>query len=217
MSLPQRLPLPKLPPKAGLPARPATALPERPTMTAAPAMATPAAPPPSAQTASMVARAPVAAAPRPLPVALIDIHGLSPNMAAMMEAIRVYEDLLVEENAMLRAGDANGVATLLDRKLNATRLYQERQRVVLADSEATRSLSPEQRSQVVGMVRSLEELAKENTILLKANMSAIEQLFQVINSATRKMRKREISYSQAGVIRDYAQAQSSSLAYNHTI
>jgi hypothetical protein len=67
------------------------------------------------------------------------------------------------------------------------------------------------------MVRALEELAKENTLLLKANMGAIEQLFEVINTAARKMRKREVAYSQAGVIRDYHQASTTSLAYNHTV
>jgi hypothetical protein len=151
------------------------------------------------------------------PVPLIDIRGLSPAMQSMMEAIRIYEDLLVEENAALRTGDSKTVAALLDRKMGATRLYQDRLRTVLGDGEATRALTPEARAQVVSMVRSMEELAKENTLLLKANMGAIEQLFEVINTAARKMRKREVAYSQAGVIRDYHQASTTSLAYNHTV
>jgi hypothetical protein len=160
--------------------------------------------------------APQPAAPR-APLAPVDIRGLSPAMSAMMEAIRIYEDLLTEENAALRAGDSKTVAALLDRKMGATRLYQDRLRTVLGDGEATRALAPEQRAQVVSIVRSLEELAKENTILLKANMGAIEQLFEVINTAARKMRKREVAYSQAGVIRDFHQASNTSLAYNHTV
>jgi hypothetical protein len=167
---------------------------------------------------------PVAAAPIPAPavaprapVALIDIRGLSPAMAGMMEAIRIYEELLIEENAALRSGDSKTVAALLDRKMGATRLYQDRLRTVLGDSEITRSLSTEQRTQVVSTVRALEELARENTVLLKANMGAIEQLFEVINTAARKMRKREVAYSQAGVIRDYQTAATTSLAYNHTV
>jgi len=225
MSLPQRPPLPKPPPKAGpagLPPRagvPAGLPPARPTVAApaaAPAMLQPqaAAPAPIAPVAPAVQAAP--AAPRP-PVALIDIRGLSPAMAGMMEAIRIYEDLLVEENAALRSGDSKTVERLLDRKMGATRLYQDRLRTVLGDGEITRSLNPEQRAQVVSMVRSLEELAKENTVLLKANMGAIEQLFEVINTAARKMRKREVAYSQAGVIRDYHTAATTSLAYNHTV
>jgi hypothetical protein len=138
-------------------------------------------------------------------------------MQSMMEAIRIYEELLVDENAALRSGDSKTVAALLDRKMGATRLYQDRLRTVLGDAEATRALTPESRAQVVAMVRSLEELAKENTLLLKANMGAIEQLFEVINTAARKMRKREVAYSQAGVIRDYHQASTTSLAYNHTV
>jgi hypothetical protein len=156
------------------------------------------------------------ATPRPA-VPLIDIRGLSPAMAGMMEAIHIYEELLVEENQALRSGDSKTVAALLDRKMAATRLYQDRLRTVLGDAEITRSLSTEQRTLIVAKVRSLEELARENTVLLKANMGAIEQLFEVINTAARKMRKREVAYSQAGVIRDYQTAATTSLAYNHTV
>ena len=224
MSLPQRppLPLPKPPPKAGPPGLPPpraavpvqaapAALPARPAMAAA---AMPAAAPPAPAAPALPAAA--QAAPR-IAVPLIDIRGLSPAMAGMMEAIQIYEELLVEENAALRSGDSKTVAALLDRKMGATRLYQDRLRTVLGDGEITRSLSTEQRSQVVAMVRSLEELARENTVLLKANMGAIEQLFEVINTAARKMRKREVAYSQGGVIRDYQTAATTSLAYNHTV
>lgn len=251
MSLPQRPPLPKPPPKAappGLPPRAAgaqtampgapaaAALPGRPAMAAPaaapalpgrPAMPAPAAPmvqpqipvaAPMAPAAPVAQAAPVApAAPPRSPVPLIDIRGLSPAMAAMVEAVHIYEELLVEENNALRSGDSKTVAALLDRKMGATRLYQDRLRTVLGDGEITRSLTPDQRAQVVSMVRSLEELAKENTVLLKANMGAIEQLFEVINTAARKMRKREVAYSQAGVIRDYHTAATTSLAYNHTV
>jgi len=247
MSLPQRppLPLPKPPPKAGPPglpprpgapvqaapatpagppARPAVATPSMPTAAAPaappvrpgmpqPQMAAPAAP---VVPAAPAMPTPVQAAPR-APLPLIDPRGLPPAMAGMMEAIQIYEELLVEENAALRSGDSKTVAALLDRKMGATRLYQDRLRTVLGDGEIIRSLSTEQRTQVVSMVRSLEELARENTVLLKANMGAIEQLFEVINTAARKMRKREVAYSQAGVIRDYQTAATTSLAYNHTV
>lgn len=219
MSLPQRQPLPKPPPKAPPPRGPGLP-PARPVM-AAPA--TPVAPAPIVPPVQAQAPAPAAPPQHAVPVTprspvpLIDLRGLSPAMQSMMEAIRIYEELLVEENAALRSGDSRSVAALLDRKMAATRLYQDRLRTVLGDGEATRALPPETRAQVVSMVRALEELAKENTLLLKANMGAIEQLFEVINTAARKMRKREVAYSQAGVIRDYHQASTTSLAYNHTV
>ncbi len=255
MSLPQRPPLPKPPPKAGpagLPPRPgapASLPPARP-IVAAPALpaAAPAAPAMPAQAmpirapmpqqlqpapmapAPMVPAAPAAPAmPAPAamapavpmapraPVAMANTAGLPAAMVGMVEAIRIYEELLIEENAALRASDSKTVEKLLDRKMGATRLYQDRLRTVLGDAEITRSLSTDQRAQIVSMVRSLEELAKENTVLLKANMGAIEQLFEVINTAARKMRKREVAYSQAGVIRDYHTAATTSLAYNHTV
>jgi hypothetical protein len=194
----------------------APAAPVQPQLQAAAPVAAPAAPAPVAAAPAPPPQHAVPVAPRS-PVPLIDIRGLSPAMQSMMEAIRIYEDLLVEENAALRSGDSKTVAALLDRKMAATRLYQDRLRTVLGDGEATRALAPETRAQVVSMVRALEELAKENTLLLKANMGAIEQLFEVINTAARKMRKREVAYSQAGVIRDYHQASTTSLAYNHTV
>ena len=257
MSLPQRPPLPKPPPKAGpagLPPRPGApgahslpshapaGLPPARPVVAAPAMpaAAPAAPAMPAQ--AMPVRAPmpqqlqpapiapaapampalaamapgVPAAPR-APVAMANTAGLPAAMVGMVEAIRIYEELLIEENAALRASDSKTVEKLLDRKMGATRLYQDRLRTVLGDAEITRSLSTDQRAQIVSMVRSLEDLAKENTVLLKANMGAIEQLFEVINTAARKMRKREVAYSQAGIIRDYHTAATTSLAYNHTV
>jgi len=221
MSLPQRPPLPKPPPKAlptGLPPKhhaPHHA-PAHPVAAAPAAPAAAAMPQRPAMPVMPAAPAPMAA-PRPLSTPSIDMNGLSPNLQAMMEAVEIYEALLEEENEMLRTGNSDGVAAILDRKMSATRLYQERQRTVLGDPEATRSLTPEKRTQVVAKVRALEDLARENTILLKANMSAIEQLFEVINTAARKMRKREVSYSEAGVIRDYNIAHHTSLAYNHTV
>ncbi len=147
----------------------------------------------------------------------VDTRGLPPVLTPLIEAMKAYDELLTEENAMLKAGDAKGVATLLDRKMTATRLYQERLRSVLADPQSTRSLSQEQRASVVNLVKCFEERAKENTILLKANMGAVEQLFEVINTAARKMRRQEVAYSKAGTVCDTYSRNGVSLAYNSTI
>jgi hypothetical protein len=160
---------------------------------------------------STAAKQPVLTMPR------IDESTLPASLGPMVEAIRLYDALLVEENALLTSGDSKGVAALLDRKMSATRLYQERLRAVLADSAGNRALPAEQRSTVVAMIKCLEARAKENTVLLKANMGAIEQLFEVINTAARKMRKREVAYSKAGRICDSYSPHSVSLAYNQSI
>ncbi len=216
MSFPQNPNLPKPPPRlppVGRPGSPAPAprtLPPLPTAAAAPPPATPQRPgtPQAGQPAVQPASRPSANA---------DIRGLPASLAPMVEAIRLYDDLLTEENTFLRAGDANGVSALLDRKMAATRLYQERLRSLLGDSQATRGMNPDQRSAVIGMVRGLEERAKENAILLKANMSAIEQLFEVINTATRKMRRQEVAYSKGGRLWETYNRNGASLAYNNTI
>jgi hypothetical protein len=147
----------------------------------------------------------------------MDIRTLPGSLGPMVEAIHIYDALLTEENAALKAGDSKTVEALLDRKMAATRLYQERLRSLLADQQCTRSMAPEQRAEVIAMVRCLEERAKENTTLLKANMGAIEQLFEVINTAARKMRRQDVAYSKAGTMCDTYNANGVSLAYNHTI
>jgi hypothetical protein len=176
--------------------------------TTAPAAAAPASA--SAKAASPVAR-PAATMPQ------VDARSLPPTVAAMVEAIRLYDDLLIEENAALKASDAKTVEALLERKTAATRLYQERLRSLLSDPQNTRSLPPDQRNTVIAMVRCLEERTKENSILLKANMGAIEQLFEVINTAARKARRQDLAYSKAGTMRDIYTRNSVSMAYNSTI
>lgn len=245
MSFPQNPNLPKPPPKAP-PSRVPGALPAPPARPAAPtSVARPATPSPAAQPAPLAPRpASPSLAPRPAPAAaasaaapatanaapqpagaasaprpkpMMDLKGLPANLGPMVEAIQIYDDLLYEENTLLRAGDAKAVSALLDRKMAATRLYQERLRTMLADTQSTRSLTTEQRSEVVSRVKALEQRAQENAILLKANMSAIEQLFEVINTAARKMRHQEVAYSRAGLVCDNYSRNGVSLAYNNTI
>jgi hypothetical protein len=225
MSFPQNSHLPKPPPKAlpgargplGPPSAPAlgtAAGPVAPIVRMTPAMATGTVPPTPARPAAAVG-APAKAATRTMPS--IDIRTLPASLGPMVEAIHLYDDLLTEENAALKAGDSKSVEALLERKMAATRLYQERLRTLLADPQCTRGMAPEQRSEVIAMVRCLEERAKENTTLLKANMGAIEQLFEVINTAARKMRRQDVAYSKAGTMCDTYNRNGVSLAYNHTI
>ncbi|MDR3440787.1 hypothetical protein [Telmatospirillum sp.] len=148
----------------------------------------------------------------------IDLKNLPQPMIAMLEAIKIYDELLIEENIALRASDAKVVEALLERKTAATRLYQDRLRALLSDPKNTRGLPTDQRNAVIAMVHCLEERTKENSILLKANMGAIEQLFQVINTAARKARRQDLAYSKAGTMRDvYGGHNGVSLAYNNTI
>jgi hypothetical protein len=149
--------------------------------------------------------------------AAIDPKALPEALVAMLEAIKIYDDLLTEENAALKAGQSKTVEGLLDRKMAATRLYQERLQILLSDPQNTRGLPPDQRNEIIAMVRHLEERTKENSILLKASMGAIEQLFQVINSAAKKARRQELGYSKAGLLREAYNRSGMSLAYNHTI
>lgn len=233
MSLPQNSHLPKPPPKALPGARAPLGMPPSPGGGQTGPSLRPAMPPATPATLGMTSLAPAAPAQSPRPVATaaapgkpaltarsmpsIDIRSLPASLGPMVEAIHIYDELLTEENAALKAGDSKTVESLLDRKMAATRLYQERLRTLLADPQSSRTMAPDQRSEVVAMVKCLEERAKENTILLKANMGAIEQLFEVINTAARKMRRQDVAYSKAGMMCDNYIRNGVSLAYNHTI
>lgn len=220
-NLPPGRPTPALPPGRPAapniaPGRPAASAQSVPSVPNTPTTPAPAALTPVAQlVAAAGGLAKPAAAPRTMPK--VDIRTLPPSVGPMVEAIHLYDALLTEENAALKAGDSKSVEALLDRKMAATRLYQDRLRTLLADPQSTRSMAPELRNEVVAMVRCLEERAKENTTLLKANMGAIEQLFEVINTAARKMRRQDVAYSKAGMMCDGYNRNGVSLAYNHTI
>lgn len=225
MSFPQNAHLPKPPPKTlpgnrsplgAPPAPPAKVVAQpAPRPGVSPSPATTGAAPTSIRPTASAVPGKTAAGVKTMPS--VDIRSLPANLGPMMEAIRIYDDLLIEENAALKTGDSKTVESLLDRKMAATRLYQDRLRTLLADQQCTRSMAPNLRSEVISMVRCLEERAKENTILLKANMGAIEQLFEVINTAARKMRRQEVAYSKAGMICNNYNRNGVSLAYNNTI
>lgn len=135
----------------------------------------------------------------------------------MVEAIDLYDAILTEENTLLRGGDAKGIAALLDRKIAATQLYQERLRALLADEAGRKTLSPEQRAKTTALAHGLEERAKENALLLKANMTAIEHVIEAVNGAARRSLRKEVGYSGKGNIRETYGTQGGAIAINRTI
>lgn len=163
------------------------------------------------------AKAVPAAVPSPSHRPTVSLAGLPPSLAAMVEAIDLYDAILTEENTLLRGGDAKGIAALLDRKIAATQLYQERLRALLADEAGRKTLSPEQRAKTTALARGLEERAKENALLLKANMTAIEHVIEAVNGAARRSLRKEVGYSGKGNIRETYGAHGGAIAINRTI
>lgn len=185
------------------------------------APASKAAPAAPAHPASAPSSANPAAPKRPMPEAsqadLALIRSLPENLSQMIEAVSIYDALLTEENAMLEANDAHGVAAMLDRKIAATQLYQDRLRAVLADASSTRALEPKQREKVIILVKAMEEKARKNAVLLQANMHAIEQVIDAVNLAARKMKRHEVGYSEGGKILETYGPSGSSMALNSTV
>ena len=213
MKQPPRPPA-KLPPRGGPmsppPARPsqppgAAAPPARP-QAPAPVAARPApehaSPTPSARP-SPIRRSSAAAAgnaPGRARTAMVAAAGATGTVGAVIEAVRLMDGVLVEENQVLRRHDAKAAAALQERKLAATRLYHERMRALARDPDAARAMPDQQRAELVAMARALDAHVHENAILLKATMDSIDRLFGAINTAAQQKAKREVSYSRKGVV-----------------
>jgi hypothetical protein len=143
--------------------------------------------------------------------------GAAGTVGALVEAVRLVDSVLHEENEALRRYDARTAAALQERKTAATRLYHERMRILARDSEATRSIDPQQHAELVAMARGLDERVRENAILLKATIVSIDRLFAAINTAAQERVKKEVSYSRAGVVAASNQPGAASVAFNRTV
>lgn len=204
-------PPPKLPPKAPPGVAPKAPPPMAPK--ALPQLA------PKAPVAGSITVTPGSPAPQPATIrantgpAVTPIAGLAPQIAAMTEALQIYDAILIEENALLTRQDVRGVAALLDRKQKATTLYQERLRGTLANAATLEKLTPEQSGKVSRLAQTLQSHLVENAALLKGSMHALDRVFGVINEAVRKSRDQQVTYSAAGRV-DGPGVTSSAIAFN---
>lgn len=218
--------LPKPPPKAP-PMAPPMAKPGA-TVTTMPGKA-PTMPVPGSATMGAKPGAPAAAGPRvvampgaapSVPTAVTPtavIPGLPPCLATMAEAVKLLDQVLAEENQFLKNHDARSVAALQDRKQAVTRLYQERLRVLSQTENPGKEISADQRDKMIALVKAMEAKAEENTILLKAQMDAIERLFETINATVREQKNPDVTYSNKGVVSGSLSTTTAALAYNTTI
>jgi hypothetical protein len=147
----------------------------------------------------------------------IDNEGLPEAIKPMIQAITIYDKILSEENICLKNADSQGVAALLDKKISATVIYQERFKNLMSDQSALSSLTTLQRDSIISRVQILDKKAKENLLLLKANMGAIEQVFDVINKAALKVRRKDVAYSADGSLKDEYSPHNVSLAFNQSV
>jgi hypothetical protein len=143
--------------------------------------------------------------------------GAAGTIGGVIEAVKLVDEVLIEENDVLRRHDARGAALLQDRKQAATRLYMERMRVLIKDVNSAKKISPEQRLQLGQMARGLDQHVRDNAILLKATMDSIDRLFGAINVAAQKKSKRDLSYSRRGLVADAASAHAASIAFNRNV
>ncbi|HEY1722786.1 MAG TPA: hypothetical protein VGG27_16190 [Magnetospirillaceae bacterium] len=143
--------------------------------------------------------------------------GATGTVSGVIEAVRLMDDVLAEENQVLRRHDARAAAALQERKTAATRLYHERMRVLARDTEAARTMEPEQKAQLIALAQGLDERVKENAILLKATMDSIDRLFSAINHAAQQHVQKEVNYSRGGRVAPSAAQGAASIAFNRTV
>ena len=143
--------------------------------------------------------------------------GANGTVSAVIEAVKLVDTVLMEENKVLRRHDAQAAAALQERKIAATRLYHERMRALTRDVEAARAMSLEERHELVELARGLDDRVKENAILLKATMDAIDRLFGYINQAAQQKAAREVAYSRAGIVGPSGSPTAASIAFNRTV
>jgi hypothetical protein len=152
--------------------------------------------------------------PRAMPS--ISPEGLPPVVALLTESMRLYGEVLIEENALLRKHNTAAVGSLLGRKLAATRLYQERMEQTLRDKKVLENIPLEQRVRVHALAHALEEQAAQNAVLLRASMSGLDRVLEVINSTVRNERQREAPYSKGGRLESARGRRSVAIAFNAT-
>jgi hypothetical protein len=186
--------------RPGLPPRPGAARPGI-TTGAAPAVQAP----PLPGTPSGAARA-----------AKVAAAGATGTVSAVIEAVRLVDTVLTEENQVLRRHDARAAAALQERKQAATRLYHERMRIFARDTEAARAMKPEEKAELLAVAQGLDQRVRENAILLKATMDSIDRLFAAINTAAKQKVEKELAYSRGAIVAPSSQPGAASVAFNRT-
>lgn len=151
-----------------------------------------------------VAQAAAPAAPQP---------GRPPQMAALTEAMQIFDAIIVEENALLRRQDVQAVKAMAERKEKASVLYLERLRGAFSDAEALGQLPPDERARMAALAQQMKGHVDENAALLRASMQAVERMFGAINDQVRQERTTQVTYSAEGQM-DGPAARHSAVAYN---
>ncbi|MBB4264433.1 hypothetical protein [Roseospira visakhapatnamensis] len=108
-------------------------------------------------------------------------------VAEVMRAARELAAVLVEENAVLRDHDVDGVRALADRKKALSLLYRERMLAVQKDPEVVTGLPEDERAVVRQMGVYLDAQLAENASLLKATMQGTQKVMDLMVQAAKQL------------------------------
>jgi hypothetical protein len=126
--------------------------------------------------------------------------GLPIEFAHAAEATRLFTELLASENAALRQHAIDKVVALQDRKRAIARLYEDRLHVLAGQTGVSVELPEEWRNSLGALGHRLAMTVEENARLLKARMTAIETILDVVAKAVAQVSANDPFYSKNGKI-----------------
>ena len=126
--------------------------------------------------------------------------GLPLEYAHAAEATRLFTDLLATENAALREHAIDKVVALQDRKRALARLYEDRLHVLAGQTGVSVELPETWRNNLGELGLRLTAAVEENARLLKARMTALETVLNVVARAVAQVSANDPFYSKNGKI-----------------
>lgn len=124
---------------------------------------------------------------------------LDAKLENFKEVIRAFAELLTEENKALNSFDFNKVGALYQQKEKIVTAYRNMVAFFIKNQESMSNLSHEVKQDIKQKSLSLDELIKENSMLLKAKMQTSKMVMDsIVNAAKMTTKNNSTSYGSQG-------------------
>ena len=99
--------------------------------------------------------------------------------------IRQLTEVITKENTLLRRRKFTEIKPLAEAKEKLAHLYQERLIRFHRNPDLIRQMDPARRAAMEAMAKRLDDVTKENDLLLRANMEAVNRMLQTVVTAVK--------------------------------
>lgn len=121
------------------------------------------------------------------------------KIADYRNIISVFADLLQNENDALKKFDMDTIAQLFDKKAHVVGVYRSLVAFFIKNKDMLNQLSTEERSSLKAEASALDNLIKENDLLLKTRMETSQSVMNsIINYAKAANKANATSYGSQG-------------------